>query len=228
MAPTTWAAWAGSCSWPTATTCTPDANPLGHLRQALPGVAVLGRPYRRELAQLRGVMATEAEPGGLRRVIELAEKPGPRAAQELDARSGVGNLLLVEGRARVDGEFVDFARFSRCQAGAEPRLSLFLGGVGSQAAGARSGHREPGGGSGRRGRLITDTEEAQGADGGPWPVADLRTVRAVLHRHRRAWDAFGDRDRAVDALLRPSGQPRRRSAGHRSPRCGTSPDASPN
>ncbi|MEV6986238.1 NTP transferase domain-containing protein [Sphaerisporangium sp. NPDC051017] len=105
----------------------PQASPLAELRQAPPGVAVLARPYRAELAPQRGVIVTEVGPDNARRcMIELVEKPSPRAAAALEHRYGVGGLMLLEGRARVDAAFIDFAREHTGEANAEPRLSLVL------------------------------------------------------------------------------------------------------
>jgi UTP-glucose-1-phosphate uridylyltransferase len=103
-----------------------DPNPLVALRQAPPGVAVLARAYQAGLAQRRGVIVTAPGPGGIRRMVDLVEKPGVRAARALQDTYGGDNLMLLEGRVRVDGDFVDFARGHAGGDGGEPKLSLVL------------------------------------------------------------------------------------------------------
>ena len=101
-------------------------GPLLALRDAIPGqVAVLARRYRPELASTRGVIATTRTP--TRPVmIELAEKPSPRAARAMERRYGYGNLFLLEGRMRLTADFIDFARDQNPSASAEPKLALAL------------------------------------------------------------------------------------------------------
>ncbi len=104
----------------------PASNPLAQLRQRQAGVAVLARPYRPELAQERGVIATERGVDGCALMVELVEKPGLRAAKALEQRYGPDNLMLLEGRARLDDDFLYYARSHLCAPGSEPRLSLAL------------------------------------------------------------------------------------------------------
>jgi hypothetical protein len=69
-------------------------------------------------------------PPRARRVLVLIEKPGPAQARELEERHGSGNLLMLEGRARLTASFIEFAR-ARQQAahspGTEPKLALAIG-----------------------------------------------------------------------------------------------------
>jgi UTP-glucose-1-phosphate uridylyltransferase len=102
-------------------------NPLLALRNVPPGqVAVVARPYQPELAAQRGVIAT-VECDGRRLVADLTEKPNPSAARALEQRHGAGNLLLLEGRARVTADFIRFARAFPIAPGAEPKLALAIG-----------------------------------------------------------------------------------------------------
>ncbi len=64
-------------------------------------MAVVARPYQPELAAQRGVIAT-VECDGRRLVADLTEKPDPSAARALERRHGARNLLVLEGRARVN------------------------------------------------------------------------------------------------------------------------------
>jgi UTP-glucose-1-phosphate uridylyltransferase len=101
-------------------------SPLTALRHAAPGrPAVLTRAYQRELAGTHGVIAVVCHHGEPL-VRELAEKPGPAAATELERRYGTSGLRLLEGRARLTAEFVSFARGYRTPHGTEPRLALTL------------------------------------------------------------------------------------------------------
>jgi UTP-glucose-1-phosphate uridylyltransferase len=108
----------------------PGPAPLPRLRDACPrDVAVLGSSYRRALAGSRGILITRpGSAGGPRRVMALAEKPGPAEAIGLEEAHGPGNLLMLEGRARLTARFLEFAR-SRPGAGpgSEPRLALAIG-----------------------------------------------------------------------------------------------------
>ena len=90
----------------------PDANPLPLLRDSCPGdVAVLASRYRRALASSRGILITRPGPEGTqRRVLALAEKPGLAEAIALEDAHGTANLLMLEGRARLTGTFIEFAR----------------------------------------------------------------------------------------------------------------------
>ncbi|MEV4067697.1 hypothetical protein [Nonomuraea dietziae] len=101
----------------------PTCNPLAALRQAPPGVAVLARPYQRALAQQRGVLATMPGADGALVMVDLVEKPNPETARALEELYGPDRLMLLEGRARVDDDFVDYARAHTC---GEPKLSLAL------------------------------------------------------------------------------------------------------
>ena len=104
----------------------PGPNPLLALRDVVPGVvAVLARPYQRDLAGHRGVIITTVS-GGYHRMAGLIEKPGPAQAQALEAAHGTENLLLLEGRARLTPGFVDFTRTQPHRAGAEAKLALTL------------------------------------------------------------------------------------------------------
>jgi UTP-glucose-1-phosphate uridylyltransferase len=102
-------------------------NPLLALRNVPPGqVAVVARPYQPELAAQRGVIAT-VECDGRRLVAGLTEKPNLSAARTLEQRHGAGNLLLLEGRARVTADFIRFARTFPIAPGVEPKLALTIG-----------------------------------------------------------------------------------------------------
>jgi UTP-glucose-1-phosphate uridylyltransferase len=102
-------------------------NPLLALRNVPSGqVAVLARPYQPELAARRGVI-TIVERNGRRLVADLIEKPSPGAASALERRHGAGNLLLLEGRARVTADFIRFARTFPIAPGVEPKLALTIG-----------------------------------------------------------------------------------------------------
>lgn len=58
----------------------------------------------------------------------LVEKPGLAGAMELEEAHGPGNLLMLEGRARLTTRFLEFARGRQHAApGAEPRLALAIG-----------------------------------------------------------------------------------------------------
>jgi hypothetical protein len=60
-------------------------------------------------------------------VQELAEKPGPAVATELERRYGTRRLRFLEGpHARLTAEFVRFARGYHPPADAEPKLALAL------------------------------------------------------------------------------------------------------
>jgi len=101
-------------------------GPMLALQGAAPGqVAVLASNYRPELAASRGVIAATGKPGR-RLMIDLAEKPGPQAARAMERRYGSGNLLLLEGRARLTATFVNFARARTPSTRAEPKLALSL------------------------------------------------------------------------------------------------------
>jgi UTP-glucose-1-phosphate uridylyltransferase len=72
---------------------------------------VLASRYRRALASSRGILITRPGPEGTqRRVLALAEKPGLAEAIALEDAHGAANLLMLEGRARLTGTFIEFAR----------------------------------------------------------------------------------------------------------------------
>ncbi len=101
-------------------------NPLLALHAAPPGCpAVLARPYQPELAASRGVIAARRQEGRLL-MLDLAEKPAPDAARALERRYGTGNLLLLEGRARLTAGFIRFAPGYQAPAGTEPKLALAI------------------------------------------------------------------------------------------------------
>jgi len=109
----------------------PGPSPLPLLRDACPGdVTVLAGGYRRALAGSRGILVTRPglSPGQPRRVLVLAEKPGLADAIDLEETHGPGNLLMLEGRARLTARFLEFAR-SRRHGGpeSEPKLALAIG-----------------------------------------------------------------------------------------------------
>jgi UTP-glucose-1-phosphate uridylyltransferase len=102
-------------------------NPLLALRAAPPGhLAVLARSYQPELAASRGVIAVIRTADGQLLMHDLAEKPGPRAARALERQYGTGNLLVLEGRARLTPGFIRFARRYQAPAGTEPKLALAI------------------------------------------------------------------------------------------------------
>jgi UTP-glucose-1-phosphate uridylyltransferase len=104
----------------------PGGNPLLTLRAVPPGhPAVLARAYQPELAASRGVIAAVRH-GGQLLMHDLAEKPSPTVARSLEQRYGAGNLLLLEGRARLTAGFLRFARSYQPPAGTEPKLALAL------------------------------------------------------------------------------------------------------
>jgi UTP-glucose-1-phosphate uridylyltransferase len=107
----------------------PAALPL--LREARAGdVTVLASTYRPALAASRGILITRpgALPGQPRQVQALVEKPCPAQARKLEAEHGPGNLLMLEGRARVTAKFLGFARDRQhAVSGNEPKLALAIG-----------------------------------------------------------------------------------------------------
>ena len=58
-------------------------------------------------------------------MLALAEKPGPAKAIALEEAHGPANLLMLEGRARLTGAFIEFARARQgAGPGREPKLAL--------------------------------------------------------------------------------------------------------
>jgi UTP-glucose-1-phosphate uridylyltransferase len=101
-------------------------SPLLALQGSSPGqVTVLASRYRPELAASHGVIAAIGTPGR-RHMIGLTEKPDPAEARALERRYGTGNLLLLEGRARLTAAFVDFTRIRISTARTEPKLALTI------------------------------------------------------------------------------------------------------
>lgn len=88
---------------------------------------MLASRYRRALASSRGILITRPGPEDTqRRVLALAEKPSPAEAIALEDAHGTANLLMAEGRARLTGTFMGFARARqavgpRARAEARPR-----------------------------------------------------------------------------------------------------------
>ncbi|MEU4224250.1 transcriptional regulator [Nonomuraea sp. NPDC026600] len=103
----------------------PGANPLLDLAKAPPGVSVLARPFRDELAGQRGVLATTPGPHP-QQVLSLTEKPEPGVAHALEREHGRSNLLLLEGRARLSADFIAFARARVWPSNVEPKLALTI------------------------------------------------------------------------------------------------------
>jgi UTP-glucose-1-phosphate uridylyltransferase len=104
----------------------PAGNPLPGLRAAPPGhLTVLARPYQRELAATRGVIAVTHQDGHLL-VSELTEKPDPPEAQTLERRHGTASLFLLEGRARLTPAFIRWISNRQIPAGTEPKLALAI------------------------------------------------------------------------------------------------------
>jgi hypothetical protein len=104
----------------------PGGNPLLALNAAPPGhPAVLACAYQPELATSRGVITAVQRDGQLL-MHDLTEKPAPSAARSLEQRYGAGNLLLLEGRARLTVGFIRFARSYQPPPGTEPKLALAL------------------------------------------------------------------------------------------------------
>ncbi len=101
----------------------PAAHPLLDLRDLPEGVAVLARPYQRDLAGQRGVIVT-AEASGQRHMIGLVEKPTHEQAQRLEETHGTANLRLLEGRVRLTADFISFIRTRTELALREPKLAL--------------------------------------------------------------------------------------------------------
>jgi hypothetical protein len=108
-------------------------SPLPVLRDTAPGhVAVLASRYDADLAASRGILVTRPCPSQLRArtVSALIEKPGPAQARELEERHGPGNLLMLEGRARLTVSFIEFAsarQRSSHPPDSEPKLALAIG-----------------------------------------------------------------------------------------------------
>ena len=88
-------------------------------------VSVLASRYQPELAGSRGILITR--PGEPPQVQGLVEKPDPAQAAELEDAFGRGNLMMLEGRAKVTAKFLDFAR-TRYHSGSgnEPKLALAI------------------------------------------------------------------------------------------------------
>jgi UTP-glucose-1-phosphate uridylyltransferase len=107
----------------------PGASPLRLLRDTPEGgVAVLASAYRQMLAPSRGVLITRPGYGNeLRQVRALVEKPDPAGARALEEEHGTENLLMLEGRAKLTAEFIQFARGHQHAPGGEPRLSMAIG-----------------------------------------------------------------------------------------------------
>jgi hypothetical protein len=103
----------------------PNSHPLLDLAKTPPGVSVLARPFRDDLAAHRGVLATASGPHP-RRVLGLTEKPEPAAARALEREHGRSNLLLLEGRARLSADFIAFARARVWPSHVEPKLALVV------------------------------------------------------------------------------------------------------
>lgn len=102
----------------------PGRNPLLALRAApTTAVAVLARPYRTDLAAQRGVIITT--PDGTR-MAGLVEKPDPTTARRLEQHHGPDTLWLVEGRARLNRGFLDFARSHTDPPGTEPNVPAMI------------------------------------------------------------------------------------------------------
>jgi hypothetical protein len=59
-------------------------------------------------------------------MIDLVEKPSPAAARRIEHRHGHANLMLLEGRMRLTGDFVAFARTHPTPPGSEPKWALTL------------------------------------------------------------------------------------------------------
>lgn len=108
-------------------------SPLPLLRDTAPGhVAVLASRYDADLAASRGILITSPCPSQLRarRVSALIEKPGPAQARELEERHGPGNLLMLEGRARLTISFIEFASARQRSSHppySEPKLAVAIG-----------------------------------------------------------------------------------------------------
>jgi UTP-glucose-1-phosphate uridylyltransferase len=106
-------------------------SPLPLLRSICTGhVAVLASRYRPALADSRGILITSPAPfpGEARRVQALVEKPCPAQARKLEEAHGPGNLLMLEGRAQLTGQFLEFARsHQHAVPSTEPKLALAIG-----------------------------------------------------------------------------------------------------
>jgi UTP-glucose-1-phosphate uridylyltransferase len=87
--------------------------------------AVLVRPYRPAEAGHHGVVISRRL-GSELVVAGLVEKPSRDRARGLENKHGASSLWLLEGRARLSGEFVDQLRGAWMTTGAEPKLSLAI------------------------------------------------------------------------------------------------------
>ena len=104
-----------------------DANPLNALwngESAHPKVLV--RRFCPTEVERRGVIVAPWERDG-RRVLEVVEKPTPRAALALARQWGEDNLFMVEGRFLLTRDFVANVVPNSCRAVGEPKLSLAIG-----------------------------------------------------------------------------------------------------
>jgi hypothetical protein len=86
---------------------------------------VLARPYRREEASVRGVIVSRYH-DGVHLLTDLVEKPPPAEAYRLEAEHGLGNLWLLEGRARLPWNMIRELSSRALRLGPEPKLSLAI------------------------------------------------------------------------------------------------------
>lgn len=104
-----------------------DANPSVALRHGEPAYPrVLVRRFCPAEVERRGVVVAPRV-AGRRRVLEVIEKPTPRAALALVSQWGEDNLFMVEGRFLLTRDFVTNVVPNLCRAAGEPKLSLAIG-----------------------------------------------------------------------------------------------------
>lgn len=103
------------------------ATPLLDLTAATPDtVAVLARPFNLSESEHRGVIIC-GRAGSQVVMSDLVEKPGAAQVADLVGRHGPDNLRLLEGRAHLTTDFIDYLRTAQPHtAHTEPKLSQTL------------------------------------------------------------------------------------------------------
>lgn len=89
------------------------------------GVSILGSVYDEAVASKKGILITELHKGE-RRLVDLVEKPGSTLAKELAKKHGADSLFFLEGRFKLNHDFINSINIHQCLHNGEPKLAYAL------------------------------------------------------------------------------------------------------